>query len=306
MTDAAAMPPDTSPLRGVFWMFVTGVNFVAVTVVIKIMDGRLPPYETAFLRYVLGLVFLLPVARSLLSAHWTRRAHMILGARGLLHGVGVGGWFYAMAHIPLAEVTAIGYLSPIFITVGAVLVLGERMAFRRMAAIGVAFIGALIILRPGVREISFGHLAMLATALTFGVSHLMAKLAMRDATPTMVVAMLSLWVPIALAPFALADWVPPSTADLGLLFLVACFATTGHYTMMLAFQAAPVTTTQPVTFLQLVWATLIGTVFFGEALDIWVVVGGLLILTCITYISWREAVLKRRSVTPPAVAAKLP
>ncbi len=306
MTDAAVMPPEASPLRGVFWMFVTGINFVAVTVVIKIMDGRLPPYETAFLRYVLGLVFLLPVARSLLSAHWTRRAHVILGARGLLHGIGVGGWFYAMAHIPLAEVTAIGYLSPIFITVGAVFLLGERMAVRRIAAIAVAFLGALIILRPGLREISFGHLAMLATALTFGVSHLMAKLAMRDATPTMVVAMLSLWVPVALAPLAFANWVPPSTADLAMLFLVACFATIGHYTMMLAFAAAPVTATQPVTFLQLVWATLIGTVFFGEALDIWVVVGGLLILTCITYISWREAVLKRRSLTPPVVAAKLP
>lgn len=306
MTDTVLAPPDSSSARGVFWMLVTGVNFVAVTVVIKFMDGRLPPYETAFLRYLLGLVFLLPMAHQLLKANWTPRVHMLLGARGLLHGVGVGGWFYAMAQIPLAEVTAIGYLSPIFITVGAVFVLGERMAFRRMAAIGVSFVGALIILRPGVREIGAGHLAMLATALTFGVSHLLAKLAVRDATPAMVVGMLTIWVPITLFPLAVTNWVTPSLEDIGLLFLVACFATAGHYSMMLAFAAAPVTVTQPVTFLQLVWATLIGTMFFGEQIDIWVVVGGLMILVGISYISWREAVLKRRNVTPPVATADLP
>lgn len=306
MTLIADTSPENAPMRGVFWMLVTGLLFVAVTVLIKMMHGRIPPYESAFLRYVLGLVFLLPMARTLVSAKWSPRLHVLLGARGILHAVGVGGWFFAMAKIPLAEVTAIGYLTPIFISVGAVFLLGESMAFRRIAAIGVAFLGALVILRPGVREISPGHLAMLGTALTFSMSHLMAKMAMRDATPAMVVGMLSIWVPIALLPLALGNWVTPSIEDLAVLFLVACFATGGHYTMMLAFAAAPVTVTQPVTFLQLIWATLIGTLFFGEGLDIWVVLGGLMILTGITYISWREAVLKRRVVTPAAATTELP
>lgn len=302
MTDVTASRDENAPVQAVLWMFATGMAFVGVTVVIKFMDGRLPPFESAFLRYLLGLVFVVPMLRSFTSTTWTPRLHLVLGARGIVHAIGVGGWFYAMSRIPLAEVTAIGYLTPIFISIGAVFVLGEKMALRRTLAIVAAFVGSLIILRPGLREITPGHLAMLATALTFGVSHLLAKLGVRDSSPGVVVAMLSIWVPIALLPFAIATWVSPSGADLALLFLVACLATAGHYTMMLAFAAAPVSVSQPVTFLQLVWATLIGALMFGEAIDIWVVAGGVLILTSITYISWREAVLKKRSITPPAPA----
>jgi drug/metabolite transporter (DMT)-like permease len=100
-------------------------------------------------------------------------------------------------------------------------------------------------------------------------------------------------------------WVPPSTNDLLILFGVACFATLGHYTMTLAFAAAPVNITQPVTFLQLVWAVSVGMVFFDEPLDPWVVIGGGTILASVSFISWREAVLQRRLRTPPVPATKV-
>jgi drug/metabolite transporter (DMT)-like permease len=75
--------------------------------------------------------------------------------------------------------------------------------------------------------------------------------------------------------------------------------------MTLAFSAAPVAVTQPVTFLQLIWAPLLGAVVFDEAVDIWVVSGGALILGAISFITWREAVLKRRAITPPVPATKV-
>ncbi len=84
-------------------------------------------------------------------------------------------WFYAMQRIPIAEVTAIGYTSPIFVTIGAALFLGEPLAFRRIAAVLVAFAGAVIILRPGLQEISAGQLAQLGAAPLFAASYLMAK-----------------------------------------------------------------------------------------------------------------------------------
>ena len=96
-------------------------------------------------------------------------------------------------------------------------------------------------------------------------------------------------VTIFLAPFALADWVQPTLEQLAWLFLVACFATAGHYAMTLAFQAAPMAVTQPVTFLQLVWASLIGLVFFMEVPDGWTIVGGAVIVASATYIAHREA-----------------
>ncbi|MEX0311657.1 MAG: DMT family transporter, partial [Tateyamaria sp.] len=168
-----------------------------------------------------------------------------------------------------------------------------------------ALIGTAVILRPGFREVAPGHVAMLFCAVSFAGSYLLAKIMADEAKPAVVVAMLSIVVTICLAPFAAANWVMPTWSELALLFLVACFATAGHYTMTMAFAAAPVTVTQPVTFLQLVWAVLLGAVVFSEPVDIWVILGGVLILSAVSFITWREAVLKRRPITPPSPATKL-
>ncbi|WP_299282513.1 DMT family transporter [uncultured Tateyamaria sp.] len=293
------------PMLGIFWMLVTGLCFVAVTALVKYMGPRVPPAEAAFLRYVLGLVFLLPMLPAVRAAHLTGRQWGLFTLRGLFHSGGVILWFYAMTRIPIAEVTAMNYLAPVYVSIGAALFLGERLAMRRIAAILVALIGTAVILRPGFREVEPGHLAMLFCAVTFAGSYLLAKIMADEVKPAVVVAMLSIFVTAGLAPFAATDWVTPSWNDLGLLFAVACFATAGHYTMTLAFAAAPVTVTQPITFLQLVWAVLLGAVFFAEPVDIWVILGGTLILSAVTFITWREHVLKRRPITPVSPATKL-
>ncbi len=279
-------------------MLLTGLCFISVTALVKYMGAGLPPAQMAFLRYLLGLVFLLPAIGALREAHLTSRQWKFFGSRGVTHGLAVISWFYAMTRIPIADVTAMNYLAPIYVSIGAALFLGEKLAFRRIAAIVIALLGALIILRPGFREVSSGHLAMIFTAIAFGGSYLSAKVMADEVKPSVVVAMLSIFVTIVLAPFAFANWVTPSWTELGLLFVVACFATLGHYTMTLAFAAAPVTVTQPVTFTQLVWAVLLGYFVFDEAVDIWVLFGGILILGSVTFITWREAVLKRKLRTP--------
>lgn len=197
------------------------------------------------------------------------------------------------------------YLAPVYVTLGAVIFLGERLAARRIAAVIVALIGAVIILRPGFREVEDGHLAMLLCAVIFAGGYLIAKILADEVPASVVVAMLSIFVTLFLAPMAALNWVTPNLRELTILAIVACFATAGHYTMTLAFAAAPVTVTQPVTFLQLVWATLLGTLVFSEPVDIWVILGGALILASVFFITWREAVLKRRPVTPAGPETKL-
>lgn len=291
------------PLTGIFWMLMTGFCFIMVTALVKTMGPRLPPGEAAFLRYAMGLVFLLPSIGALRAAHLTRRQWTLFSVRGLFHAGGVILWFYAMVRIPIAEVTAMGYLAPIYVTIGAAVFLGERLAARRIVAVLLGLAGAAIILRPGFREVSDGHMAMLLAAVVFAGSYLVAKVMADEVKPGVVVAMLSIFVTIGLAPFAMADWVTPNSRELMFLAGVAVFATAGHYTMTLAFAAAPMTVTQPVTFLQLVWATLLGLIWFDEAVDIWVVSGGIVILGSVTFIIWREAMLKRH-VTPDASATK--
>jgi drug/metabolite transporter (DMT)-like permease len=293
------------PVLGVFWMVVTGLLFVGVTALVKYLGPGIPAPEAAFLRYAIGLVFLIPLLRPMLRTQLSRRQWGLFTARGLAHSMGVALWFYAMARIPIADVTAMNYLAPIYVTLGAAVFLGEKLAARRVIAIIVALIGALIILRPGFREIGPGHIAMLGAAVVFGASYLLAKLLTDETNAAIVVGMLSIWVTVGLAPMAIAVWVPPSPHALVVLTMVALLATAGHYTMTLAFAAAPVTVTQPVTFLQLVWAVVLGALFFDEGVDIWVVAGGLVILGSVTFITWREAMLKRRTVTPPAPATKV-
>ena len=291
------------PIVGIFWMFVTGICFIMVTALVKTMGPRLPPGEAAFLRYAMGLVFLLPSLGALRAAHLTKRQWTLFSMRGFFHAGGVILWFYAMVRIPIAEVTAMGYLAPIYVTIGAAVFLGERLAARRIVAVLLGLAGAAIILRPGFREVSDGHLAMLMAAVVFAGSYLLAKIMADEVKPGVVVGLLSVFVTIGLAPFAFAEWVTPNARELAFLAGVAVFATAGHYTMTLAFAAAPMTVTQPVTFLQLIWATLLGALWFGEAVDIWVILGGIVILGSVTFITWREAMLKRH-VTPDAPATK--
>lgn len=287
------------------WMLVTGAMFVGVTAIVKHVGSEIPATEAAFLRYGLGLVFLIPMIRPILRAGLNRTTLGFFTLRGVSHSFGVMLWFYAMTQIPIAEVVSIGYITPVFVTIGAVLFLGERLALRRLLAVGMALVGAIIVLRPGVREISGGHLAMLANAVFFSCSYLIAKL-MADRLPaTVVVGWLSIIVTIVLAPFAYAVWVVPSMEQVAWLFLVAALATGGHYTMTLALSEAPVAVTQPVTFLQLIWATLLGALVFSEPVDGWVMLGGAIILGSVCFIAWREAVMKRRAVTPPVVATKV-
>ncbi|MGH1451982.1 MAG: DMT family transporter [Paracoccaceae bacterium] len=295
---------NPQPVKGILWMVLTGMLFVGVTGLVRYTGPSIPAPEAAFLRYSIGLVFFIPILRPLLRARPSKRMLKIFALRGAFHTVGVALWFYAMVHISLQDVTAMNYLSPVYVTLGAALFLGERLALRRIIAIGVALIGVMIVLRPGLREIEPGHYAMLIATMAFAGSFLTGKMASDEADPAVVVAMLSVTVAIGLAPMAAANWVTPSWTVVGLLTLTAFVATLGHYTMTLAFAAAPLTATQPVTFLQLIWATILGMTVFGEAFDIWVVFGGLVILGAVVFITWREAVLNRR-ITPGVQATKV-
>lgn len=290
--------PVPRPLVGLGWMVVTGLCFVGVQATVKVVGDVVPAPQAAFLRFALGIVFVLPALGRLRAAHLSRTDWRDFTLRAALHCVGVILWFYAMTRIPLAEVTAMNYLAPVVVTVGAALFLGEKLAARRIGAVLAAFGGALVILRPGLRDLDPGHLAMLAAALGLGSSYLMAKHLSGRFGPEVVVAMMSLMVPVALLPLAVAVWVPPSPFTLGMLTATAAFATAGHYTMTLAFRAAPVSVTQPAVFLQLVWSVIVGLVLFGEPLDPFVIAGGAVIVAAVSFIAWREARQARHPVTP--------
>jgi drug/metabolite transporter (DMT)-like permease len=220
--------------------------------------------------------------------------------RGALHVAAVIFWFWAMARVPVAEMAAIGFLNPVIVLVLAAVLMGEGFGRGRVLAVAVALVGALVVLRPGLREVTPGHLSQLAATLCFAVSYIFAKRLSALAPASVVVAVLSVTVAVGLMPIALWVWVPVSGVDLAWLAGVAVLATLGHYTMTRAFQAAPMAVTQPVVFLQILWASLLGALVFDEAVDGFVILGGALIVAAVSVNSWAHARRDRVPLQPEA------
>ena len=288
--------PAVNNVKGIGWMLLSGIMFIGVTGIVRHLGGEMHPIQAAFIRYAFGIVLVVPVILrvglyGLLSARIRLHA-----SRGLVHGIGVMLWFYAMSRLPIAEVTALGFTTPIFTTAGAMLILGERVKNYRVAGILVGFIGALIVLRPGLRIIDFGAVAMLIAAPLFACSLLMAKVATKTESSSVIVALLSIFCTLTLLPLALVYWRTPTTEEWSLLFLTAIFATLGHYCLTRAFQSAELSALQPFSFLQLVWATLLGLVVFSEQPDLWLWLGAGVIVFSATWIGRQEL---RSSRGPP-------
>lgn len=269
-------------------MLLTGILFVGVTGIVRHLGSTLPAIEMAFLRYAFGIFLVAPTLLLLFRIPPSLKFIQFFAIRGFLHASGVCLWFYAMARIPIAEVTAIGYVAPIFVTVGAAFFLGEKLHARRIISVMVGFLGVLIILRPGFQEINSGQLAQLCAAPIFAASFLMAKRMTDNQDAAVIVAMLTIFCTIALMPGAIYYWQTPSLYEVVCLFFAALSATCGHYTLTRAFKASPITVTQPLSFLQLVWATLLGVTLFDEAINIYVILGGGIVVASVTYISHRE------------------
>ena len=283
--------PDTkqNPTLGIFFMVLTGLCFVAMTALVKWQAGHLPAIQTSFLRFLLGILFVLPAWKSVAQIKFTPRLLGLFTLRGVFHSCAVVCWFYSMTRIPIAEVTAMNHLNPVFITVMAAIFLGERLQTGRLLAVLVALLGAFIVLRPGFRVLDPGHITMLLTAAALAGSYLLAKVFSAEIGPAAVVAVMSVTVAVFLAPLAILHWQPIVAKDLIVLFAVAGLATCGHYLMSRALAVAPISLVQPVVFLQFVWSVILGALFFAEPVDPWVITGGALIIGAVVYNAIREA-----------------
>jgi len=273
-------------------MLFSGLCFVGVTVSVRYVGTRIPAPEAAFIRYAVGTLFLTPILLQIARRQLIVHAWKTLLVRGVVHGVGVCLWFFAMARIPIAEVTALSYLTPILMTIGAAVFFGEKLYTRRIMAIVFGLLGVFIILRPGFTDISIGQVAQLITAPLFAASLLLTKKLISTEQLSVIVATLSIICAITLLPVALINWVRPDTTELALLSLTGALATIGHFTLTRALALAPVSVLQPVSFLQLLWATLFGVLLFAESIDVFVFIGGGILVVSISYIAHRESIAK--------------
>lgn len=277
-------------LRALLWSAASGLLFVLLNSLMRGLSIALDPFQTQFLRYLMGLAVMLPlVARSGIAAY---KPHNTLGqfTRGGVHTLGLCIWFIAIPHISIADTTAIGFTTPIFIMLGAVLVFKEPMRWERWMAAGLGFVGVLIVVAPKMTG-SGGlyNLVMLASAPVFAASFLMTKALTRYERAGVIVVWQAISVTLFSLPLALLHWQAPTLAQWFLFLLCGLLGSAGHYCLTSSYAAADISATQSVKFLDLVWATLIGWLAFSDAPSRSTLIGGFVICASTIWVARREA-----------------
>ena len=293
LSAASARPALSPTVRGMLWMAATGLLFTLLNATMKKLSHELDPWLVGFLRYLLGtLVILAPALRFGVRELRPKAPQMQL-LRGLFHAGGMLLWFAALPTVAIAELTAIGFSVPIFICLGAVLFLNERMTGARWAAVLAGFSGVLLVVNPfdagGFSGVSMGMLLMLASGPVFAGSFLVAKVLTRLERSDVMVLWQHLLVSLLLLPFAVAWWAMPSPGQWALLVVCGFLGAGGHYCMVRAFRVADISAVQSVRFLELVWAAILGFIIFGTTPAGWTLAGGVVILASTLWLARRES-----------------
>jgi drug/metabolite transporter (DMT)-like permease len=193
--------------------------------------------------------------------------------RNIAHFGGQFGWFYGIAFIPLAEVFALEFTLPVWTAILATLMLGERLTRVRITAIGLGFIGMIIILRPGVAVVNPAALAVLGGAFCYALSHTFTKkIAGTDSPITILFYMTTVQLPLALVP-TIADWTLPSLVSWPWIIIVGIAALSGHYCLARALSIADAIVVVPLDFLRLPLIAAVGMLFYNEPLEWPILVG---------------------------------
>ena len=276
-------------LRGILFVLIGALANSLMFTLVRHVSATLHPLEIAFLRAVFGLILLTPVLLGAGVRHLKTRKAGLLALRGTLSTITVLLLVFAYSLAPLAKVTAIGFTTPLFATVLAISLLGERLRGRRVAALAVGFAGTLVILRPGFDTVDIGTIAALGMALFYAGEMIVAKVLMRTESSLTVTLYSSMFmVPATLIP-ALYVWRTPSLLEVGWLFAIAASAVIGHIALVKAFKEAEVSAVLPFDFTKLVWTIVFGYVIFSETPGVWIWVGGIMISAATTYMAYRES-----------------
>src|SRR3990170_2694838 len=225
--------------RGILWMLAAAFFYATLYIAARQSVKNLSVAQVAFFRAALVALLMLPwVWRSGLSCLATRRIRLHALRAAFLYGATLA-WVYSLAHMPIADVTAINFASPLFTVIFTLLFLGEAVGSQRWVALLLGFAGVLIILRPGIVEVSIPALSALASAAAFAAGHAIARgLGRTEKANVMVLYLYGLSAPIALVP-ALLDWKTPGWADMGWLALMAVLTLMAQQGLTRALIAAP-------------------------------------------------------------------
>jgi len=266
----------------------SGIFMSAMHASIRHVSADLHPFEIAFFRLLFGLLPLIPWFLKLGWAPLKTNRIGLLTLRGALNVLCMLAFFTSLSITPLAEVTALVFTAPIFATILAVLFFGERAGLRRWAAIGVGFLGAMVVVRPGFQEIGQGQMLALFAAIVWGVCMVIIKsLGRTETSLTITVYMSLVMAPMSLLP-ALWVWQWPTGEQFAWLAVIGILGGIGQMAMAEALKVGQTHVVMPVDFTRLIWISVIAYLAFAEVPGLYTWIGGAMIFAATAFIAWRE------------------
>jgi len=286
-------------LRAALWMMGAVVSFSAMAVGGRSVSFELDTFEIMMYRSVIGLLLVMLVASA--TGAWRNidarnpGLHLV---RNLFHFTGQNLWFYAITVIPLAQVFALEFTSPLWVLILSPLVLNERLTRVRVLAACLGFIGILIVARPSPDTLNIGTLAAMGAAIGFAGSILTTKVLTRGAT----LACILFWMTLSQSLFGLicagidGDIALPSALSLPWLVVIASGGLMAHFCLTTALSIAPATLVSPVDFARLPLIAVIGLLFYDEPINLFVILGALIIFGANYLNLWSETRKGRQGV----------
>lgn len=297
MVAAAAAENTSDTPRALVLMASSAVLFGLMAVSIRLASSSVHVFEIAFFRNFFGLLFALPLLVGPgLSLLRTQRMSLYL-IRCALGLVSMLCSFWALVYLPLSQAVAISYSIPLFVTIGAVIVLGEVVRMRRWSAVIVGFIGVLLIVRPGTEAFSMGTLVALTGAALAASAYISVKILMRsEPANAAVIWMVLILSPLSLVP-ALFVWTWPQPLAWLYLLATGLFGTLAQICLTRAYRLAELSALIPLNFIQLPVVAVLAFLLFGEHIDATTVIGAIVIILASVYIAHREARLARAEIS---------
>jgi drug/metabolite transporter (DMT)-like permease len=276
-------------LRGALWMVGALLSFSTMAISVRELLHTMGSFEILTIRSVMSLVFLLVLLPSRgLAALRTRHFGLHLLRNGF-HFAGQYAWVYAISMLPLATVFAIEFTMPVWAAVLAMLFLGERLNQGRVVMLSLGVVGVFVMLRPGMAVIQPAALVMLLGAFAYASTMVATKrLSGRDSAFAILFYMAVIQLPLGLVP-ALPQWVWPGVRDLPWVFVIGAVGLSAHYCMTRAFRLADAMVVVPIDFLRLPLIAVVGMLFYGEPLELVIMLGAAVIFAGTFYSIRRES-----------------
>jgi len=265
---------------------------------VKLLSDDLHPIIICFYRCLMGLILITPfIALNNFKALKSSNTKLQL-IRASINIISMICWFSAIGIMHFEKATALGFTTPLFTTILAVIILSEVIRFHRTAALILGFIGIIVIIRPGYLPFEFGTLLMLAASFSFSfVLIFVKKLSATDSSLTIIFYHLLYMTPVFFI-LSLFFWESVSFNQLVIFVFMGASGLLSHWCLAQAFKLSDTTFVMPLQFTKLIWASLIGLFIFAEQPDIWTWVGGIIIFISVVYITYREAFKKKGTKKP--------